>query len=62
MDGSTDIAVTATRWFDEHARDLPWRRDTGAWGVLVSEIMLQQTPVVRVEPRWHEWLRRWPTP
>lgn len=50
-------------WFRRHARDLPWRRpDTTAWGVLVSEIMLQQTPVVRVEPRWHEWMQRWPTP
>lgn len=50
-------------WFRRHARDLPWRRPgTTAWGVLVSEIMLQQTPVVRVEPRWHEWMERWPTP
>jgi A/G-specific adenine glycosylase len=50
-------------WFTANARDLPWRRaECTAWGVLVSEIMLQQTPVARVEPIWHEWLTRWPTP
>ena len=50
-------------WFAANARDLPWRRpECTAWGVLVSEIMLQQTPVARVEPIWHEWLARWPTP
>jgi A/G-specific adenine glycosylase len=50
-------------WFAETARDLPWRRpECTAWGVLVSEIMLQQTPVSRVEPIWHEWLARWPAP
>ncbi len=51
------------RWYEENARDLPWRRpDASPWGVLVSEIMLQQTPVARVRPAWEEWLRRWPTP
>ncbi len=50
-------------WFAHEARDLPWRRpDRSPWGVLVSEIMLQQTPVVRVEPVWREWMARWPTP
>ncbi len=50
-------------WYDEHARDLPWRRPgTTPWGVLVSEVMLQQTPVARVEPAYELWLRRWPTP
>ncbi|UOX87854.1 A/G-specific adenine glycosylase [Amycolatopsis sp. FBCC-B4732] len=50
-------------WFSAHGRDLPWREpDCSAWGVLVSEIMLQQTPVVRVQPIWHEWLARWPVP
>lgn len=50
-------------WFSRAARDLPWRAaDCSPWGVLVSEIMLQQTPVVRVLPVWHEWLARWPTP
>lgn len=50
-------------WFVEHGRDLPWRHDGfGAWGILVSEIMLQQTPVARVIPRLELWLERWPTP
>ncbi|MFC7329276.1 A/G-specific adenine glycosylase [Marinactinospora rubrisoli] len=50
-------------WYEANARDLPWRRpDAGPWSVLVSEIMLQQTPVVRVLPAWEAWLRRWPTP
>ncbi|WP_410618117.1 A/G-specific adenine glycosylase [Amycolatopsis sp. cmx-8-4] len=50
-------------WFSAHGRDLPWREpECSAWGVLVSEIMLQQTPVARVEPIWHEWLARWPVP
>lgn len=50
-------------WFDEHARDLPWRApDRTPWGVLVSEVMLQQTPVSRVEPAWRAWLARWPAP
>ena len=50
-------------WYARSARDLPWRRpDVDAWAVLVSEVMLQQTPVARVEPVWREWLDRWPTP
>jgi A/G-specific adenine glycosylase len=50
-------------WYSDHARDLPWRRaGCSPWGVLVSEIMLQQTPVARVLPAWQEWLRRWPAP
>lgn len=50
-------------WFDACGRDLPWRHaDRTPWGVLVSEIMLQQTPVARVEPVWHEWMARWPVP
>ncbi|MGO4383647.1 A/G-specific adenine glycosylase [Specibacter sp. RAF43] len=49
-------------WFAANARDLPWRGDCSAWGVLVSEIMLQQTPVVRVRPVWAEWMARWPAP
>jgi A/G-specific adenine glycosylase len=49
-------------WYAEHARDLPWRRpDTSPWAVLVSEIMLQQTPVARVLPVYDAWLTRWPT-
>ncbi len=57
------IAPAVNDWFLEHQRDLPWRRDGfGAWGILVSEIMLQQTPVARVIPRLEQWLERWPTP
>ncbi|WP_139719736.1 A/G-specific adenine glycosylase [Serinicoccus chungangensis] len=50
-------------WFAEHRRDLPWREpDRSPWGVLVSEVMLQQTPVSRVLPVWERWMSRWPTP
>ncbi len=50
-------------WFDHQGRDLPWRRDDCTpWGTLVSEVMLQQTPVARVLPVWTAWLDRWPTP
>src|SRR3954453_8630687 len=50
-------------WYADHARDLPWRRpDALPWSVLVSEIMLQQTPVARVLPVHSAWLERWPTP
>jgi len=48
-------------WYKKNKRDLPWRK-TDAWGVLVSEIMLQQTPVARVLPIYIEWMKRWPTP
>lgn len=50
-------------WYAVHARDLPWRHpDCSPWGILVSEVMLQQTPVARVLPVWLEWMERWPTP
>lgn len=50
-------------WFDAQARELPWREPgTTPWGVLVSEVMLQQTPVHRVAPVWTEWMARWPRP
>jgi len=49
-------------WAAEHGRDLPWRRTRDPWEVLVSELMLQQTPVVRVLPVHAAWLERWPTP
>jgi A/G-specific adenine glycosylase len=49
-------------WYDRSRRDLPWRNpDVTAWQILVSEFMLQQTPVSRVEPIWREWIARWPT-
>jgi A/G-specific adenine glycosylase len=50
-------------WYAGHARDLPWRRpDATPWGVLVSEVMLQQTPVSRVLPVWAAWMLRWSRP
>ena len=48
-------------WYEENRRDLPWRRTTDPYAVLVSEIMLQQTQVPRVAPRFVEWLEVWPT-
>lgn len=57
------IPARVVDWFAVNARDLPWRRPGFTpWGVLVSEIMLQQTPVARVIPRLEQWLTRWPTP
>ena len=47
-------------WFKKNKRDLPWRK-ADAWGVLVSEFMLQQTPVNRVLPIYQEWMKHWPT-
>jgi A/G-specific adenine glycosylase len=56
-------ATPVLRWYAAHARDLPWRRaGASAWSVLVSEIMLQQTPVARVLPAHAAWLARWPAP
>jgi A/G-specific adenine glycosylase len=57
------IAPEVSDWYRANARALPWR-EAGfpAWGTLVSEVMLQQTPVVRVIPRLAQWLERWPTP
>jgi A/G-specific adenine glycosylase len=50
-------------WFAREGRSLPWReRGASPWGILVSEVMLQQTPVSRVLPVWTEWMERWPTP
>ncbi|WP_195166001.1 A/G-specific adenine glycosylase [Mycobacteroides abscessus] len=50
-------------WFDVAERDLPWRRpEATPWHILISEVMLQQTPVSRVEPVWREWVARWPVP
>lgn len=58
-----DLATPLIAWYRENARPLPWRaHGFGAWGVLVSEFMLQQTPVARVIPRLESWLERWPTP
>jgi A/G-specific adenine glycosylase len=48
-------------WFEANGRDLPWRRTRDPYAILVSEVMLQQTQVERVLPRYLEWLERWPT-
>ncbi|MBO9626459.1 MAG: A/G-specific adenine glycosylase [Microbacterium sp.] len=61
------VATSLSEWYRGSARDLPWRRSSfhnefGAWGTLVSEFMLQQTPVNRVIPHLEAWLERWPTP
>ena len=49
-------------WFAANGRDLPWRRTRDPYAILVSEVMLQQTQVERVVPRYLRWLERWPTP
>src|SRR2546423_1020290 len=54
------LAELALTWYADNARDLPWRREPDAWGVLVSEVMLQQTPVARVLPAYEAWMARWP--
>jgi A/G-specific adenine glycosylase len=57
------VVAPVVHWYRRSARDLPWRSpDAGPWAVLVSEIMLQQTPVSRVLPAYAAWLERWPTP
>lgn len=61
-DPTGGLAGPLLGWYDRHRRDLPWRAPgIGAWPVLVSEVMLQQTPVARVLPVYRRWLRRWPT-
>ena len=63
MAAQPPLSVPVLAWYERTARELPWRRpDVGAWAVLVSEIMLQQTPVNRVLPVYAAWLDRWPTP
>src|SRR5690606_40988997 len=60
----TSTVVSAVlRWYDREARDLPWRRpDTTPWQVMISEFMLQQTPVSRVREPYRRWVERWPVP
>jgi A/G-specific adenine glycosylase len=48
-------------WYSSNGRDLPWRETSDPYSILVSEVMLQQTQVDRVLPRWRAWLERWPT-
>ena len=57
------LASPILDWYAAHQRDLPWRRpEATPWAILVSEVMLQQTPVSRVLPVYGEWLARWPRP
>ena len=57
------VVTRVLSWYAGHARDLPWRRpEASPWAIMVSEFMLQQTPVQRVRGPWQEWLERWPTP
>ncbi len=60
---AASLAEAVASWYPAAARDLPWRAPgVDAWAVLVSEVMLQQTPAARVEPAWRAWLARWPAP
>ncbi|HUY46293.1 MAG TPA: A/G-specific adenine glycosylase [Streptosporangiaceae bacterium] len=60
---ATPNSMAIAAWYAAHQRDLPWRRpDATPWAILVSEVMLQQTPVARVLPVYAAWLARWPTP
>ena len=62
-DGVDATLTPVVDWYLTNRRDLPWRQEgTSPWAVLVSEVMLQQTPVARVEPVWRAWLERWPRP
>lgn len=62
-DEDAELVRRCLDWFDHAARDLPWRRPgVGAWPIMVSEFMLQQTPVARVLGPWVAWVERWPTP
>ncbi|CAO2818931.1 unnamed protein product [Amaranthus hypochondriacus] len=63
-----EIRVSLLEWYDENKRDLPWRRlkddnggDKKAYGVWVSEIMLQQTRVVTVIDYYNRWMKKWPS-
>ncbi|HEV7752097.1 MAG TPA: A/G-specific adenine glycosylase [Baekduia sp.] len=55
------LAEPLLEWYEREARDLPWRRTRDPYAILVSEVMLQQTQVARVVPRYLAWLERWPT-
>ena len=61
-DAARSAVRRLVRWFDRDGPDLPWRRTRDRWAVLVSEVMLQATPVARVVPYYEDWMRRWPAP
>jgi A/G-specific adenine glycosylase len=58
---AADRTSRLLRWYERNGRDLPWRRTRDPYAILVSEVMLQQTQVARVLPRYEAWLARWPT-
>jgi A/G-specific adenine glycosylase len=58
---AADRTSLLLRWYERERRDLPWRRARDPYAILVSEVMLQQTQVARVIPRYEAWLARWPT-
>jgi A/G-specific adenine glycosylase len=63
MGAMSDLHEPILAWYDEHARELPWRSPAATpWSVMVSEFMLQQTPVARVLPVHEQWLATWPSP
>ena len=62
MDYARSVDEPLLAWYRAHGRDLPWRRTRDPYAILVSEVMLQQTQVERVLPRWLAWVERWPTP
>lgn len=58
-----NIITALLRWYRANARAIIWRTpETSPWGILLSEVMSQQTPVARVEPIWTQWMEKWPTP
>ncbi|GAB2554697.1 HhH-GPD family protein [Kribbella endophytica] len=63
LSSASALHAPVLQWYAANARTLPWREpDAGAWAVMVSEFMLQQTPVARVLPAYEVWMRRWPKP
>ena len=56
-----DLEQRLLDWYAVEGRGLPWRRTRDPYAILVSEVMLQQTQVERVVPRYVRWLERWPT-
>lgn len=63
MSTHPDLVAAVSRWYEHERRDFPWREPTATpWGILVSEVMSQQTQMSRVEPRWRELMQKWPTP
>jgi len=62
MEFDTDVQLQLLAWFDHHQRPMPWRQHPTPWGILVSEILLQQTQVSRATMYWERIMDRFPTP